>query len=502
MGVTRAANLKLVHKGLILISVPLIFELAFVVALTWLLQQADYQAWRQAHVRTLVSEATVVNELIYKAGEALLAYGLTKSENSANSYNKAVDRVSEQLRFLKTLTIDDPRQKELLDGIDRFANNALEIFGRGSAAIEHANEGSDFGSYVPLKVELNENMKQLLAEVDKFSEEEGKFESLDPQAEEKARALVGTCIVFGVVFNIVVALALAVFFSRDIAGRLRTVVDNAGKVTRDQTLNPVLAGTDEIAHLDHVFHDMADTLAEASRKRLELENLKQQFVAMISHDLRTPLTAIKSYFSLLSDGTYGQLTERGVQRSKLAETSVQSLISMVSDLLDVEKFEAGKLEMNCQNTSLQAIVDKSLDAVRGMAEQQKVKLEARDVATEVYADADRLVRVLVNLLGNAIKFSPADSTVSISSTVTNGWVEVRVVDQGRGIPAAHKEAIFDRFQQVEIEDDTSKGGSGLGLAICKAIVEAHGGTIGVDSEEGKGSTFWFRCQSRRVALPP
>jgi signal transduction histidine kinase len=112
-----------------------------------------------------------------------------------------------------------------------------------------------------------------------------------------------------------------------------------------------------------------------------------------------------------------------------------------------------------------------------------------------YADADRIVQVLVNLLSNAVKFSPSGSSVIVGASQVDDQVEVRVTDTGRGIPARLLPNIFQRFEQVSASDATEKGGSGLGLAICKDIAELHGGTIGVESEEGKGSTFWFR-------LPP
>lgn len=116
---------------------------------------------------------------------------------------------------------------------------------------------------------------------------------------------------------------------------------------------------------------------------------------------------------------------------------------------------------------------------------------------ELYADADRLVQVLVNLITNAVKFSPAGGTVQVTHKLDEDTLEMRVIDEGRGVPAKYKELIFERFQQVEVGDAKQKGGTGLGLAICKTIVEMHGGIIGVESEEGKGSTFWFRIKRNR-----
>jgi signal transduction histidine kinase len=116
----------------------------------------------------------------------------------------------------------------------------------------------------------------------------------------------------------------------------------------------------------------------------------------------------------------------------------------------------------------------------------------------VNADGDRLVQVIVNLMSNACKFSPKGATVTVRVDEIPNWIEVKVIDRGRGIPAKFKNLLFQRFQQVEASDAKRKGGTGLGLAICKGIIEAHGGTIGVESEEGKGSVFWFRIPAAQA----
>lgn len=135
-----------------------------------------------------------------------------------------------------------------------------------------------------------------------------------------------------------------------------------------------------------------------------------------------------------------------------------------------------------------------------MAEKHGVALEIRGTDARAWADADRLVQVVVNLLGNAVKFSPPGQSVTLEAEKKRPFVEVRVIDRGRGIPPQFRDAVFERFKQVEASDARDKGGTGLGLAICKTIVERHGGEIGVLSEEGRGSTFFFRVpESSAVA---
>src|SRR5262249_50011568 len=151
--------------------------------------------------------------------------------------------------------------------------------------------------------------------------------------------------------------------------------------------------------------------------------------------------------------------------------------------------------------SLNEVIQASIDSVSTYADQNGIHLEGPDTQIPLYADPDRIVQVLVNLLSNAIKFSPGDSSVVVSATAVDDEVEVRVKDRGRGVPAHLREAVFERFRQVASSDATDKGGTGLGLPICKEIVELHGGKIGVESEEGQGSTFWFRLPLSPAAAP-
>lgn len=234
-----------------------------------------------------------------------------------------------------------------------------------------------------------------------------------------------------------------------------------------------------------VAHDISD--------RKELDQMKQDFVNMVSHDLRTPLTGMRAFLDSLGAGVYGNLSDKGGKAAARMQNSLGRLVSLVNDLLDVEKMESGRMEMRFNPVAVKFLIDASLDMVRGFAEEQKVKIEVADIPdTEILADSDRMVQVLQNLLANAIKFSPAGGTVTISANLEPGSVTVRIADQGVGIAESDKEAIFDRFRQAERGKETQKGGTGLGLAICKAILEQHNGSVGVESQEGEGSTFWFR----------
>ncbi|MBX9687158.1 MAG: PAS domain-containing sensor histidine kinase [Candidatus Obscuribacterales bacterium] len=240
-----------------------------------------------------------------------------------------------------------------------------------------------------------------------------------------------------------------------------------------------------------VAHDISD--------RKEIEKLKQEFVAMVSHELRTPLTSLQMTLALLLDGTYGDLSESAEQRIKGADVGVSRLILLINDLLDIEKMEAGKLSMNFADVSVGEILDRSLEAIQGYAEQQGVKIIAEEKNARIHADADRIVQVLVNLLSNAIKFSEDGAQVEIAVREKGLNFHFEVIDHGAGIPPGYEEIIFGKYEQAHIAKDKKRRGTGLGLPICKAIVEQHGGSIGVTSTAGGGSTFFFQIPKTAAA---
>lgn len=238
-----------------------------------------------------------------------------------------------------------------------------------------------------------------------------------------------------------------------------------------------------------VVHDISE--------RKQAERLKQEFVNMVSHDLRTPLTSVRGTLSLLVEGVYDSNSETGKNRLHLAQQNIDRLINLINDLLDIEKLEAGMLAMTFDDVMVSEVVNASIADVSGIAEQHKITITPRFNDMTMFADRDRLVQVVVNLLSNAIKFSPDRAQIDVVAEKQGDVVEISVVDHGRGIPKEAIDSVFDRFKQVQQSDGKHGAGTGLGLAICRAIVESHHGTIGVESEEGKGSRFWFRIPLAR-----
>ncbi len=232
-----------------------------------------------------------------------------------------------------------------------------------------------------------------------------------------------------------------------------------------------------------VAHDVTETK--------NLEKMKQAFVAMVSHDLRSPLCSIQAYTELLEKGVYGQLSETGMDSLKNVNGSITRLIDLVSDLIDIERLESGNLQLNVAEVSVRHLFDMATQSVSALASTSEIAFKSEDGGLSVRADESRMVQVLVNLLSNAIKFSPTKGIVKLTASQTDECIVLSVSDSGRGIPSDQLSAIFERFKQVQASDSANRKGSGLGLSICKAIVEQHGGKIGVESQSGNGSRFWI-----------
>lgn len=228
-------------------------------------------------------------------------------------------------------------------------------------------------------------------------------------------------------------------------------------------------------------------------ERHEIKKLRESFVEMISEELRSPLTRVNSFFSRYRNGQLGPVGDDTAAGAEKAQQNIERLLLLLNDLFDLESLESGKIEIEPENCGLGFIFDRSLNAVCNFAEKYHINVELERTELEVFADPDRVVQVLVNLLSNAIKFSPPHESVCVSArAVDSHLAEISVVDKGKGIPADKIGTLFQRFQQVETADTHGKGGTGLGLVICKAIIEEHGGKMGVESEEGVGSRFWFQ----------
>jgi signal transduction histidine kinase len=235
-------------------------------------------------------------------------------------------------------------------------------------------------------------------------------------------------------------------------------------------------------------------LETANERLKDLDRLKSDFVSNVSHELRTPLTAIKGAVDLLLREVPGPLNENQTHHLSRVRSNTQHLAGLINDLLDLSKIEEGKIEFDAGRVSLGGLLHEVMETVKPMAAEKPVLLEVDvpDPSVLVWADRDKVTQVLMNLIGNAIKFTPPQGRVTVSASKdSTEWAQVSVNDSGPGISAEECQKIFQKFYQVSEGGGPKPKGTGLGLAISRSLVELHGGRIWVESEEGRGSTFSF-----------
>ena len=232
-------------------------------------------------------------------------------------------------------------------------------------------------------------------------------------------------------------------------------------------------------------------LKENYEQLRRLEELRDNLVHMIVHDLRSPLTGISGFLDLALALGKETLTEDGLDYLQTAKRSTTAVIDMVSAVLDVSKMEAGEMKLHLVECDLVRIAADLMSGMQSLKEAREMSLDAPPAPVTVVADKDLILRVIQNLLGNALKFTPPDGWIRLGIEPDENRVCVRVRDNGPGVPPEYQERIFEKFGQVEARANRQKHSTGLGLTFCKLAVEAHGGSVGVESEVDKGSTFWF-----------
>jgi PAS domain S-box-containing protein len=246
---------------------------------------------------------------------------------------------------------------------------------------------------------------------------------------------------------------------------------------------PIRDGAGQVLGAVLVFRDL-------TQQRM-LEVMKDEFISTVSHELRTPLTSIRGALGLLASGRVGELPPKGKRMTEIALENSERLARLVNDILDIERINAGRITLELKGCDARQLAEQAMHGVQDLAERSGVSIEQNVPQATVEADEDRIVQVMTNLLGNAVKFSSSGDVVEFSAHPCGPELLFMVRDHGRGIPESKLASIFERFQQVDASDSRQKGGTGLGLTISRAIVEQHHGRIWAESELGAGSTFYF-----------
>lgn len=303
-----------------------------------------------------------------------------------------------------------------------------------------------------------------------------------PEQHSKRRQQIRSIVAAGCVGNIILVLALSTFLWRSVVSRLLLLVDNTRLISRKEKMHERMQGGDEISHLDGELHDMADAIDAA-------QNERQAFLAMVSHELRTPLAAVNLTFELMGMGMAGELSADSQRRVADSEVKLKQLLKLINDLLDLEKLEAGKLEMAPKAVYIESLIEDVVKQLNADITQKRIVIEVPESMAELDVDPERMRQAIGNLMQNAIAASKNGGAIEIKLIESPSTVEIQILDAGDGLPADLRDQIFERFR-------SSSSGllKGMGLPISKKIILAHGGEIGYTARENGGSCFWIRLK--------
>lgn len=462
-------ELKLSHRGFLLIGVPLIFQMALLLTLHLFLSRLSADNSQAAADDAAMRAGLNLTAQAVSAQSHLSAFNATGDKKQAQDCRRALNSMqSNAAAMQKALSSPADRERQILEQMPA-VSQALE----NAVSSRDPKEG-----YRGVQL-LNRLIMDLCLFVDSLEQKQ----SVSLGVTQKLLHLIEQIMFTAAILMALLSFCLVVFFNRGTTDRLAILMENIVRLSKKQALQPVITGTDELARLDAVFHEMAARLEEASCR-------EREFMQMISHDVRSPLTSVVAALHMLSNSEIP--VDKRRRSAQLAQTSIERVVKLVNELLDVEKLESGHFDLAISQCSALEMVGQAVQTLEPAADSKKITFAVLGQDRSVPADADRIVQVLVNLVGNALKFSEPGTTITIGIEEMATYLQFSVKDTGRGMPETMLDKVFDRFRQVEFSDGKRHGGTGLGLAICKGLVEAHGGVIGVESRLGQGSTFWFR----------
>ena len=453
-------RIKIIHKGLFLVGVPLLLGIAFVALLCYGVAESDRLFQQELSLKDAMVSAVQATRSSCEAHISYTLYLLSKDKFFKKAFKLRMREAKESVPSFKRLNelLKDEPELRVPQAISR------EEIINGNGISAHAFE------------------------INKFGQKLEKVTNRQTQATLNSMNWLQIVLIGGLLLSVLVAVILVISFCLNITSRLLIIVNNTKNLSEGTPLSPPLEGLDEIAELDQF-------LFKSAAEIRELERFKQQMIGVVSHELKSPLSSVEMFLSSMSNGVFGEINPKTQDKITRTHKSVVRLMGLVKELLYLDRLE---LEMLPEQIAANEIITTSTDTVRELSEQLGVKIEIKNDADKLFADRNRIVQVVVNLLSNAMKFSPKEGIVTIETSEKDGWFQCRVSDQGPGIPQSMRNDIFEPFKQVDSKDATTKKGTGLGLTISRSIVEQHGGKIGVDSIEGSGSTFWFVLPSSRT----
>lgn len=600
---------------MILVLVPVIFELIFVSYLSWLLYSAKSDLEQIEHSKNAVLQMQTLNDQIASAVLSVEDFAGNETEAQQMADAQRILETSVTAGYESDLSEEtNPELKELVHRFEDVRVKGLELVEMAhSLVLGPGGSMSNFMKHMPREQILGvfiecQSLDQDIMKIEK------RVQAARPEKLKQLQNEITLTLFIGFFFSLGLSFFLTEFFTGDILMRLNRIAGNAHRIAAGRELPSPLPGSDEIAELDRVLYDsdkalqefllkeraildyaadvilsldvklrvvrvnaaatkawnyttpdellgehlaslLARSTVERTRRSFEkiiesgdgefenivlckdgrrknslwrvrwsaedrnfycvvhdvaelraMDELKQRFVQLVGDDLGQPLDSISNTVESLLSDRYGPINENVKKSLSRTRASLDRLMGLVGELMELDKLEAGKLVLELDTIEAMEVCKEAKESLEMLAQKAGVSIAEPLTGANFIGEHKRMVQVIINLLSNAIKFSPAGTTVTLGVSEKTDSVEISVADQGPGIPDEDRAVIFDKFRQSRATSNVDIKGSGIGLAIVRAIAEAHHGQVGVDSRPGGGSIFWVRVpknlHTKSIMAPP
>jgi signal transduction histidine kinase len=489
----RAPSGLAAAMGLAAAAVAIALVTLFALLLVAILSYRDSSTTAR-HAQQAIASANQLETLALDLETGLRGFIITRKQSSLKPWRDARARYPKQVAEFLRLASDNPRQAELARNVqlailhynDTFSLPLLEFMNRNpSLARRFILSAAGLHQLDPIRVGFT-----------KFIDGEQKIAD---ERNATARHTARVAIVLGAVslgLAVLLIVLLTAYLARRVARPIRLAADAAGRLADgDLTSRVDERGVAEVGALQRAFNSMAASLErgrreleEQNRKLRESEKVKSELVSSVSHELRTPLASILGFSDLMLQRDLDPADRR--RYLELVRGEADRLAALLNDLLDLQRIEEAGVRLTREELDLSKLLESQVVLYSAQSDRHALDLET-DEGCIVLADRDRLAQVVGNLFSNAIKYSPDGGVVHIEARCSGARVRVTVRDDGMGIPLVQQRQIFTKFFRGDAGRRLGIGGTGLGLALARDIVEAHGGRIGFESLEDRGSTFWF-----------
>lgn len=450
---------------------------------------------REARSKEVTAASLQLEKLVSDIESSFLSFTVTGAESSLETYRSASKELPAQLRALEALVRADPPQSRRARELENQIREYAFFFVQPLIPILQEEPGitNDDSTVAQQGKVQTDEIRRLF---DAFRSAENKLAAAaadDADQRTNLAVLVGALAVGA---SMALIALFGIVLARSIGGPVRAVADGAGRIAGGElSLRLPEEGPGEVGELTRAFNAMAERL-EVSHAELEQQNEelresergKTELVSIVSHELRTPLASVLGFTALLLKREFDAPTRR--HYLGIVDAQARRLAALLEDFLDVQRIEHEGVDLATERVDLATLLDEQVQLYAAQSPKHRLAVELEERPLTVRADPGRLAQVVGNLLSNAIKYSPEGGTVQLVATRSAGGVRIAVRDEGLGIPEDQQSRIFTKFFRGDA-GATGITGTGLGLAVSREIVEAHGGSIGFDSDPGEGTTFWL-----------